>query len=77
MCHHQQLCFAVFSATVNKLFLTVLLLHCVSDVLRSQLARIRILEEEVKASSTQELDALNARDKAIKEVQRLHGFVLL
>jgi len=36
------------------------------DVLKSQQARIRILEEEVKASQMKELKAYNERDEAVK-----------
>ena len=38
------------------------------DVLRSQDARIKILEEEVKASAVKELEAMSACENAVKEV---------
>jgi len=55
--------------------MALMTLHCchyVLDVLKSQQARIRILEEEVKASQMKELKAYNERDEAVKLVQTYH-----
>ena len=45
--------------------------------MRSQDARILILEEEVKTSAAKETETIKARDQAVKEVQKINErFVL-
>jgi len=45
--------------------------------MRSQDARILILEEEVKTSAAKESETIKARDQAVKEVQKINEHCVL
>ena len=53
-----------------SLWLKTISIYFLPDVMRSQDARILILEEEVKTSAAKETETIKARDQAVKEVQK-------
>lgn len=55
-----------------SLWLKTISIYFLPDVMRSQDARILILEEEVKTSAAKETETIKARDQAVKEVQKIN-----